>query len=206
MPRYNSRRHQKLMDESEYALQDASDTSPALVSRVVKTVLDDSRIYRMWEARHADLMLPVAEHSDKKRQILALRKAEVQLVHRRALFTYLRSSRIRGEQRRQLFRRFHSTFDYQNSVLAEHRQYMLAVSSRVSADHLIDVMNDAKSKDLLDQYRVLYTRYFEMQCYVAGLGDSQCIELVRSTMGDVREELNRVRALIESERPGRTTR
>lgn len=206
MPRYNSRRHQKLMDESEYALQDASESSPALVSRVVKTVLDDSHIYRMWEARHADLLLPVAEHGDKKRQILALRNAEVQLVHRRALFTYLRSNNVRGVQRMHLFRRLHSTVDYQDAVVAEHRQYMLALSSRVSADHLIDVMNDPKSKALIDQYRALYTRYFEMQCYVAGLGNSDCFDLVRETMGDVREQLGRVRTLIETERPEQTCR
>ena len=80
---------------------------------------------------------------------------------------------------------------------------MLAVSSRVSADHLIDVMNDPKSKSILHQYENLYTRYFDMQCYVAGMGDSDCIDLVRSQMWDIRLELQRVRQRIETERPDR---
>ncbi len=201
MPRYNSRRHRKLMDESEYALQSAADSSPLRVSRVVNTVLSDSRIYALWELRHANLMLPVAEHSGKKGQIVALRNAEVQLVHQRALFNYLRANRVRGEERRQVFRMFHSTRDYHETVLAEHRQYMLAVSSRVSADHLVDIMHDPNSKNLLRQYEKLYTRYFEMKCYVAGMGDSDCIDLVRAGLGDARDQLRCVRRNIESEPP-----
>ena len=201
MLRYNSRRHQKLMDESEYALQSASESSSARVSRIVNTVLQDKRTYRLWESCHADLLLPVAEHSDKKRQIMALRNAEVRLVHRRALFRYLRANEVRGEQRRQLFRIFHSTLYYHDAVRTEHRQYLLAVSSRISADHLIDVMNDPKSKSLPRNYEKLYACYFEMQCYVMGMGDSNCFELVRAAMGDARDQLRRLRRHIELEPP-----
>ena len=201
MPRYNSRRHQRLMDESEYALQDASVSSSLRVSRIVNTILQDSRTYRLWESQHADLLLPVAEHGNKKRQILALRNAEVQLVHQQALFRYLRANEVRGVPRRRLFRTFHTTLDYHRAVLIEHRQYMLAVSSHISADHLIDVMNDVNSKNLLRQYEKSYARYFEMQCYVAGTGDSNCIELVRATMEDARDQLQRVRLRIQSEPP-----
>jgi len=201
MLRYNSHRHRKLMDESEYALQDACDSSSARVSRVVNNLLQDSLLYRLWESRHAELLLPVAEHGDKKHQIVALRNAEIQLVHRRALFTYLRVNKVRGENRRQLFSIFRNNLYYHDAVLAEHRQYMLAESSRISADHLIEVMNDPNSKGLLRQYEELYERYFNMQCYVNGMGNSECIELVRSMMGDAREQLQQMRRHIESERP-----
>ena len=201
MPKFNSRRHRKLMSESEYALHNASDSSSPGDLRIIDTVLQNSRLYRLWESRHADLLLPVAEHSHKKRQIVALRNAEVQLVHRRALFVYLRSNGVRGDARRRLFRIFHQTLDYHNAVLAEHRQFMLAVSSRISTDHLIDVMNDPQSKSLPRQYEKLYQQYFEMKCYVAGMGDSKCIGLVRLTMQDTREQLQQMRRRIESESP-----
>lgn len=201
MLRYNSRRHQKLMDQSEYALHDASDSSSARVSRIVNNIIQDSRIYGLWESRHADLLLPVAEHSSKKRQIVALRNAEVGLVHQRALFNYLRANKLRGEERRQIFRIFHSTRDFHDTVLAEHRQYMLAVSSKLSADHLIDIMYDPTSKELLRDYETLYARYFEMKCYVAGMGDSDCVDLVRSGLPDARDQLRRMRKSIESEPP-----
>ena len=201
MHRLSSRRHRQLMDESEYALHEASDSSFPLVSRIVSTLLQDGHIYGQWESQHANLLLPVAEHSKKKRQIMALRNAEVQLVHQRALFNYLRTERVRGEERRQVFRIFHSTRDYHDTVLAEHRQYMLAVSSRVSADHIVDVMHDPNSKNLLRQYEKLYTRYFAMKCYVAGMGDSRCVDLVRSGMGDAHDRLQQARRRGESEPP-----
>lgn len=158
-------------------------------------------MYQLWEARHADLLLPVAEHGNKKRQIMALRDAEIRLVHQRAFFKYLRANKVRGERRRRLFRTFHSTLDYNDALLTEHRQYMLAVSSRISADHLIDVMNDPKSKSLPIKYEQLYTRYFKMQCYVLGMGDGNCVELIRSVMGDARVELRQLRQHIEAEPP-----
>jgi len=201
MPRCNSRRHQKLMDESEFALHHAADFPSPRVSRIVNTLLQDSRTYRLWESQHAGLLLPVAEHGNKKRQILALRDAEVRLMHQRAFFRYLRANEVYGAPRRRLFRIFHATLDYHHAVLVEHRQYMLAVSSRIATDHLIDVMNDVNSKNLLRHYEKLYARYFVMKCYVAGGGDSKCVELVRSTMDDVRDQLRWVRRRIESEPP-----
>lgn len=189
------------MDESEYALRNIADSVSPRASRIVNTLLQDSRHYKLWESRHADLLVSVAGQSNKKRQIMALRNVEVQLIHRRALFEYLRANAVRGERRRRLFRMFHSTLDFQDSVLAEHRQYMLAVSSRISTDHLIDLMHDPGSKRLLRQYEQPYTRYYEMKCFVAGMGKSDCTELVRSMMGNVREQLRQARRRLKSEPP-----
>ncbi len=201
MLRYSSTRHRRLMDASEFALRDATEAASAHDSRIANTVLDDSRKYREWELRHARLLLPVAEHRRKKPQIVALRNAEVQLVHRRAFFRYLRRHEIQGERRRQLFRLFHSTLDYSEAVLSEHRNYVLAVSSRISTDHIIDVMHDSTSTRLLKQYERLFARYFDMKCYIACATDSTCTALVRSSYDDVQRELMQLRRLIETEPP-----
>ena len=201
MQRYNSRRHRKLMDESEYALREACDSSSQRVSRIVSTLIGDSQKYRHWEANHADLLLPVAEQSNKNRQILALRKLEVQLVHRRALFNLLRSQEVRGKAREKLFRLFRATRDFQDAVIAEHQQYMMAMSSRVSADHLIDVMHDERSKRLIDQYEETYADYFKMKCFLAITEESYFIELVQMTLKDAREDLRKKRERIETELP-----
>lgn len=189
------------MDASEYALRDASESSLPRESRIANTILGDSQKYRQWELRHADLLLPVAEESAKKRQIVALRKARTQLVHRRAFFKYLRTHEVSNEQRQQLFRLFHATMDYNEAILVEHRHYMLAVSSRISTDHIIDVMHDVTSARLLQQYEKAFARYFEMKCYVACAGDSNCIDIVRTTLRDVNGELLRIRRRIETEAP-----
>lgn len=202
MPRYSSPRHRKMMDESEYAIHGVSVAASIRVARIVNHVLRDNRVYKAWEARHADLILPVAEHRFKKRQIVALRNAEVDLVHRRALFNVVRKNDLRGPKRRHLFRIFHNRLDFDSAVLMEHHDYMLAVSSRVSADHLIDIMYDPDSKTLVRQYEEIYARYFEMKCYVAGMGDSECIELVRAGLPDARMQLRVARRKIDSVPPG----
>ncbi len=201
MPRYSSQRHRKMMDESEYAIQGASVAAPSRESRIVNNMLQNSRVYKAWESRHADLILPAAEHRFKKRQIVALRNVEVDLVHRRALFKFIIKNGLRGQQRRHLFRIFHNTLDFNAAVLMEHQHYMLAVSSRVSADHLIDIMYDPGSKELLRQYEKIYSGYFEMKCYVAGMGDSECIELVRAGLPDARKKLSEARKRIDSVSP-----
>lgn len=189
------------MDESEYALRQACDSSSQRVSRIVNTIVGDSQIYKYWESNHADLLLPVAEQNNKKRQILALRKLEVQLVHRRALFNLIRDQHIRGKARQKLFRLFRATRDYQDAVIAEHQQYMIAMSSRVSTDHLIDVMHDVDSKRLVQEYEESYAEYFKLKCFLAITEESYFIELVQMTMKDAREELRKKRERIETELP-----
>jgi hypothetical protein len=140
------------MTASEHALQDATESPAPRESRIASTILGDSQKYREWELRHANLLLPVAEQRAKKRQIVALRNAEVQLIHRRALFSYLQTRDLRHDQRERLFRIFHNTLDYDQAILTEHRHYMLAVSSHISTDYIIDVMRDESSDRLLQQY------------------------------------------------------
>lgn len=201
MQRYSSHRHRKLMDESEYALRRACDSPSKHVSRIVNTIVGDSRTFKHWESNHAELLLPVAEQSNNKRQILALRNLEVQLVHRRALFDLIREQQVRGIARKKLFKLFRATRDYQDAVIAEHQQYMIAVSSRVSVDHLIDVMHDANSKRLINQYEELYADYFKMKCYLAITEERYFIELIRLTLKDAQEKIRKKRERIETELP-----
>ena len=199
--RYNSSRHRQLMTASEHALQDATESPVPRQSRIASTILGDSQKYREWELRHANLLLPVAEQRARKRQVVALRNAEIELVHRRALFTYLQTHELRDDQRQRLFRMFHSTLDYNQAVLNEHRHYMLAVSSQISTDYIIDVMRDVSSDRLLQQYEKTFARYFEMKCYVASAKDSHCIQLISSSLRDVKGQLLRIRRRIETEVP-----
>ena len=201
MLRYLSRRHKTLMDESEQALYVAAQQESGADSRIAKQIISDSKTHGLWEARHAELVRPVAEHTGRTPQVIALRDVEVRLVHRRALFDHIREHELRGEQRERLFRVFYGPREFQDAVLAEHRQYMLAVSSRVSADHLIDVMSDPVSKKLLAEYETIYARYFGLYCYVAGARDRDCAEAMTPIMNLTRKQADRVRQRINTERP-----
>ena len=201
MPRYQSSRHRRLMDLSETALEDALASESQRESRIAATILSDNQKYRVWEARHANMLVPVARENRKKPQIVALRQAKTQLVHRRAFFRYLRGHEVQGQKRRDLFRVFHSTLDYNDAVLAEHRQYMVAVSSRISTDHIIDVMADVNSTRLLQQYEKTFSRYFEMKCYVVCAKHSNTVNLVMQSLREIERELLRLRRAMESLEP-----
>lgn len=201
MPRYLSRRHQTLMDESEQALLEAAQSGAGTESRIAREIIGDSRTHGLWEARHAELVRPVAEERARAPQIIALRDIEVRLVHRRALIDHVRENGIRGAERERLFRVFYGPKEFQDAVLAEHRQYMLAVSSGVSAEHLIDVMQDPPSRKLLRLYETAYARYFEMYCYVMASEDTASADASRFLMTDLRKQAERVRRLISTQRP-----
>ncbi len=205
MLRYSSSRHRQLMTESEYALQGATESPVPRESRIADTILSDSKKYREWELRHANLLLPVAEQSARKYQVLALRHADIALIHRRALFLYLQTHEVRGDLREQLFRLFHTTLDFNEAILAEHRQYMLAFSSGISTNHIIDIMRDDKSTRLVQQYETTFARYFEMKCFVATAKDSDTIKIVRSSLRDVQGHLLRLRRRMETELPSERT-
>lgn len=199
--RYQSRRFRYLMEESEQALEDASHGPRGRRSRIAKQVLSEPRIHRLWEARHAEIVRPVAESSRRSPQVLALRHAEVQLLHRRALIDYIRCNRVVGEPRDRLFAVFYGPRETANAVLAEHRQYLLAVSSRVSTDHLINVMHDRQSIHLLRLYEAAYEEYFELYCFIATARDTLAADALKSTMLDARKTAMRIRKRLNSVLP-----
>jgi hypothetical protein len=201
MLRYLSRRHKTLMDESEQALHAAAQQESGTDARIARQIISDSRTHGLWEARHAELVRPVAEQNGRAPQVIALRDLEVRLVHRRALFDHIREHQLRGKDRERLFQVFYGPREFQDAVLAEHRQYMLAVSSRVSADHLIDVMSDPRSKKLLEEYEAAYARYFDLYCYVVGTEDRACAEATMHLMTLARQQAERLRQRINTERP-----
>jgi hypothetical protein len=189
------------MDESEQALFSAAQRNSGIDARIAKQIIGDSKTHGLWEALHAELVRPVAEQAGRTSQVFALRDVEVRLVHRRALIEHVREHQLRGRERERLFQVFYGPREIQDAVLAEHRQYMLAVSSRVSTDHLIDVMSDPVSKKLLAEYEDRYTRYFELYCYVAGSEDRAGAEATKHLMTNARRQTERLRRHINTVRP-----
>lgn len=201
MSRYLSRQHQRLMDESEHALWDAAQASSSRESRIAKQVLDDPKIHSLWESRHAELVRPVAEHNKRVPQVIALRGLEVRLAHRRALIDHIRNNHVVGRERDRLFSVFYGPREVRDAILAEHRQYTLAVSSRISADHLINVMHDPISKRLLELYESVFTEYFDLYCFVVSCEDSACADAAKLLMLDARRRAKEARQRIFLEQP-----
>jgi hypothetical protein len=189
------------MDESEQALWTAAERKSGADARIAQQIVSDAKSHNLWESLHADLLVPIAEQSSRVPQIIALRELEVRLVHRRALVDHIREHQIRGAAREKLFRAFYGPKEIRDAVLSEHRQYMLAVSSRVSTDHLINVMQDPVSNQLLEQYETLYGQYFDLYCYMATAEDRAFADAVAPEMVSARKGAERVRQRIGSVRP-----
>ena len=201
MLRYQSRRHKRLMDESERALSDEAESGHRRESRIAKDILEDHRCHRLWESRHAELLLPVSELGRRTPQIFALRDVQVRQLHRRALIDHIRDHRIGGEERDRLFNTFYGPRDMRNAILTEHRQYTLAVSSGVSADHLIDVMDDAVSTKLMREYRRIYSQYFSLYCCMINCADIETTDAMKPFMLDLRRRAFSMLKRIHSEKP-----
>jgi hypothetical protein len=201
MLRYQSRRHQRLMDESEQALREAAETESHRESRIARQTLDDPRTHRLWEDTHAELVRPVAEHNRRAQQVFKLRDLDVQLVHKRALIDHIRQQQLRGRDRERLLAAFYGPKDTRDAILVEHRKYTLAVSSCLSTNHLIRVMYDPVGMKLLEQYESLYLKYFELYSYLVLAEEPAWIDAIKPIVSEGRSQLMHLRHRIHSEKP-----
>jgi hypothetical protein len=201
MPRYRSRLHRCLMDESAEALTHAARAAGPHDARIAARVLSEPRLTSAWEARHAGLLLPVAEHRARIRQIRALRTVAVRLVHRQALIAHIRRHRLAGAARDRLLAAFHGPLEPRDAALAEHRRYLLAVASRIATDHLAHVIQDSPGAELLGQYEGAYAEYFDLYCFVAGCESEALVEAARPAMIDLEQRAQRLRQRLHAVRP-----
>jgi hypothetical protein len=75
------------------------------------------------------------------------------------------------------------------------------VSSKVSTDHLIDLMYDPTSYRLLQQYSKLYRQYFELTSAMATSDDPFCTRALAPLAESAKSQLQRLRRKLETEPP-----
>ena len=155
------------MEESESRLEmTASSLAPADVF-VAERILVRPVEFTRWEVHHDRLMRGVSTHGRLPQQMIALRTTALSLVHRRALFEYLRRRHVTGEKRRKLLAVFYGCTDYTSAVLAEHGNYVRCSSSYLCAQHLGEhLMRDPALDEPLALYEEWYTEYFSAFCDV----------------------------------------
>ncbi|MBV9621958.1 MAG: hypothetical protein JO341_13185 [Gammaproteobacteria bacterium] len=154
------------MEESELRVgMTAHSLAPADVA--ASRVLERRDIYRRWEAEHNRLLRPVSAQAQLTGQVIALRGTAFSLVHRRALFEYLRDRRPSAAKRQKLFALFYGCRDFTNAVLAEHGSFVRVTSSYLAAQHLAEhLMEDCAFAEPLQMYEEWYTEYFHAYCDV----------------------------------------
>jgi hypothetical protein len=154
-----------LMEESEariagLAREDGA-TPQALIAR---RMLEEPHLYRHWESEHDRLMRNVAE-TRAQDQITALRSACFGLIHRKAMFEYLRVNKITGRDRHAVFELVYGDQDYARAVVIEHGNYVRSLSSLACSHHLgWALLDDRAFGDPMTRYEARYADYFRAFC------------------------------------------
>jgi hypothetical protein len=159
--------HARLMEESESRVEMTAYLRRTPADAAACRVLESPATYRLWEAEHDRLLRPVSSQGRLDGQIAALRTTVFGLVHRRALFEYMRQRQVTGTKRHKLVALFYGYRDYANSVLTEHGKYVRCSSSYVCTQHLGEnLMQDAAFTEPLELYEQFYAEYFRAYCDV----------------------------------------
>jgi hypothetical protein len=198
----NSVDHKRLMRESTDRLHSALHSENPNEQLVASRLLDSPAAFRTWENEHSGLMREVANPSFRRTQAALLKKATFRLVHRKALFEYLRDERIRGTLRRRIIVSFHPAQDYTRSVIAEHALYLRKACSFLCTSHVGgNVVRDPGFFDPMSRYQQLYAEYFQIFCSTHFSPDSAEIEPQAELLPLLKHQLEECRVAIMNPRP-----
>lgn len=156
------------MEESWSHVGAVAESGAPLQQQLASRILDDTTRWRHWESEHSSFMHDVAGQPQAQDQLAALRRLSFTLIHRKALFEYLRAKESLGTQRHQVLSLFYEGRDPANALLTEHSTYLRAVCSHWCATHLgSKLMGDGIFLEPIEDYEALHAQYFESYCRCA---------------------------------------
>jgi hypothetical protein len=157
--------HERLMEESQRRLADAMASGQPGEERLVTRLVENPRDYRRWEDEHAMLMRRISAERLPGVQKAQLLSTSLSLIHRKAMFEYLRDEQVRGRRREQIVAQFSSQRDYVSAIVAEHGRYVRSAASYLCSSHVgSNVMFDTLFETPLAEYEELYASYFRTYC------------------------------------------
>lgn len=164
------------MQESQRSLLNAVASGEPDEEHIATRILDDSRLYRTWENEHATLMQRIAAERLPGVQKAQLLTISLSLIHRKALFEYLRQEQVRGVKRQKIIAHFFAHRDYADAVVSEHSRHMHTAASYLCAHHVgSKVMFDALFGSPLAEYEDLYASYFRIYCDAALVSERDAV-------------------------------
>jgi hypothetical protein len=156
------------MDESERCVEATARSGRPEDQSLASRILEHPVAYQHWLSDHDRLIRGVSEQAKLERQVYALRRSTFSLIHRKALFGYLRDQHVVGVRRQHLFTLFYGPRDYAESVVAEHGSYLRSNSSYLCTRFLADeLMHDSAMQAPLQLYEEWYADYFRIFCNTA---------------------------------------
>ena len=178
---WNSVSHARLMRQSTDRVQLALRSDNYGDQLVVKRILETPTNWQHWQSEHSGLMHAVSESRVARAQTLALtRCAPLRLIHRKALFEYLRNKAVRGEARVQIVRHFHPTYSYSHVIVVEHGVYLRKACSFLCTTHVgCSLVGALEFLDPMQRYETLYSKYFDLYARTHFMQNSEEASLPR---------------------------
>ncbi|HKR35127.1 MAG TPA: hypothetical protein VJT10_09815 [Steroidobacteraceae bacterium] len=168
--------HNRLMEESQRRLANAVVSGQPIEERVATRILDNTRDYRRWEDEHAMLMRRIAAERLPGVQKVQLLEISFALVHRKALFEYLRDEQVRGVKRNEIMAHFFANRDYTSAVVHEHGCYVRSAASYLCSSHVgSNMMFDTLFETPLAEYEEIYASYFRTYCNTVLASDNNVL-------------------------------
>lgn len=189
----------RLMEESEARIADIAMGGTPSQAIVARRILDDTRLYQRWEAEHVRVMRTVAGEAGGLGQATALRRASFALIHRKAMFEYLRQEKINGRDRHAVFALVYGQqTDYVAAVLHEHGEYVRSASSYLCSNHVgLRLIEDRAFGEPLWRYEQLYGDYFRAFCATAVKADEySSAAMLRTLLPYLKRQLSELRRAI----------
>jgi hypothetical protein len=164
-PSFHHLSHDRLMEASHECVKRATHSGQPQTEIVAMRLMESPLTYRAWESEHAAMMRNVASERLPAAQRGAMLSASFALIHRKALFEYLRERNMRGAQRETLIQHFFPQRDVADSIRVEHQQYVRSAVSYLCVGHVgRDLMFDTLFAAPLGEYEEVYHEYFYAHC------------------------------------------
>ncbi len=158
-------RHEGLMRASHAHVAATARRSRPRTECLAMRLMQHPGTYAEWETGHSRLMQQVCQPARLRAQIVRMRTTTLRLIHRRAVFEYLRDRQITGVKRHRYIALFYGSRDYASSVVLEHGHYMRSwVSASCSRFIGTDVLHDPAFEAPLAAYELCYSEYFRAFC------------------------------------------
>lgn len=183
--------HDRLMEESQRRLANAMLSGRPSEERIATRLLDSARDYGRWEGEHAALMRQIAAERLPVVQKSGLLNVSLALIHRKALFEYLRDEQVRGARREEIMAHFHSHRDCNSAVIAEHGRYVRSAASYMCSSHVgSSVMFDSLFEDPLAEYEDMYASYFRTYCNLQFMrDDNEIAQSMRPVLVELKSQI-----------------
>jgi len=164
-PAFSHLSHDRLMEASHDCVKQAVIQRQPQADIIASRLLESPATYNAWESEHAGIMRSVAAERLPAAQRAAMLSASFSLIHRKALFEYMREKKLRGDERQALVQHFFPQRDFADSVRSEHTHYVRSAASYLCVGHVgRDLMFDSLFEEPLNEYEEIYHEYFFAHC------------------------------------------